>query len=710
MNVTRSSKKAAYFGFIIAVCLSVSLLLPGLGDFGMWEPHEVRRAEVVRSILENTPLPKHAVQQQPLIEERLVAWSWSMTTQSELTARLPLAALALLAVVAMFFLLWPIAGHRTASFATIVLASAPILLFHGRQLTSHMPLLLSGVVGIGGLALVAYGHGRKALLLGAVAGVFGLGLGWLSSGVLIGVFTPCFTVFVALALNGDVKAMFKAEGDHPSRSRQLVAIATGAVSILALGAFLSVVWFSDKDMPLITGGIASVPSRHMSFEFVVEQLAYGWFPWSAFIPVSVFGYFAVKNSDDDKGRKLLAFAVAGIVVGSVVQAFFVNLHGVFPCFLAFPMALGVALAISDMEKRTEPAILGALVVLALLAIMIRDFAQKPDNLLMGYAFKGSTLTPKDFSLVIPVIVASAPVFLLVLFLGFGGRGPKATVGWRAWRVPFLVLISAGCFGGYVSHMLVPSLSESLSSKYAVESYKRFKKGNEPLGVYGKGGHIMDAASLNRQEVITWLKREDRVMVLFPPLNLASFNRDFRRQTGQHIRVLDATNDKFILATSKLNQKEKNQNPIMPFVQDKPFSPTPAHLENVNFEDQATLLGWDIVNETGGPNLIRGKEAVITTYWRCDGRMPRNNKIFMHIDGPGGRLHGDHDPLDNLFPTGKWEVGDYIKDVHKLTVPLYQKTGKYSVRMGLYKGSTRLKILGHPKAKKNSVWLTGVEVK
>jgi hypothetical protein len=199
-------------------------------------------------------------------------------------------------------------------------------------------------------------------------------------------------------------------------------------------------------------------------------------------------------------------------------------------------------------------------------------------------------------------------------------------------------------------------------------------------------------------------------VIFPPSNLAGFNREFRRETGQHIRVLDATNDKFMLATSQPNKKEKNQNPLKPFIQDKPFSPGPSHLENVNFEDKVTLLGWDIVNEMGAPYLIRGKDAIITTYWRCDGKILKNNKIFMHIDGQGGRLHGDHDPLDNLYPTGNWDVGDYIKDVHKLTVPLYQKPGKYSVRLGLYKGSTRLKVENHPNAKENSVWITKVEVK
>jgi 4-amino-4-deoxy-L-arabinose transferase-like glycosyltransferase len=705
MNLTKFSKKAASVGFVVAVCLSASILLPGLGGFGMWEPHEVKRADVASSFLADTPVVGNA--SQPLqLEERLVALSWSLTSRSELTARLPIALVALLTVVAMFVLLLPIADVRVAFYAAIALASAPILLFHGRQLTSHMPLLFGGVLSIGGLALAAYGKKRKGVAAGIAAAVAGMVLGWLSAGVLIGVFIPSFTVFVALALNGDLRA----ESDSPSRSPQLVAIVTGVLSIAALGAFLTVFLFSEQDLPLLTGGIANAPSKHKSFEFVFEQLAYGWFPWSAFIPVAVLGFFTAWRSKGGTHSKLLAIAMSGILVGSVVQAFFVNLHGVLPCFLAFPMAIGVALAISDMENRTEPALLGALVILALLVIMVRDFAQRPETLLMGYAFENIPLPAKDFSLVVSAAIASAPVFLFVLFLGFAGRFSKDAAGWRAWRVPLFAFVCAAFFGGYIAHVLVPDLSQKLSSKSVLESYNRFKKGAEPLGVYGKGNRTMDATSLNRQETLAWLQKEERVFVLFPPSRLADINREFWKITGRHVLVLDNENKKFLLATSKLHSKEKNQNPIAPFVQKDRFVPGPSHLEEVNFEDKATLLGWDIVSETGSPELIRGKEAIITTYWRCDGKMKRNNEIFMHIDGPGGRLHGDHDPLENFYPTTKWEVGDYLKDVHKLTVPLYQKPGKYSVRLGLYKGSTRLKIENHPQAKKNAVWIAKVEVK
>jgi hypothetical protein len=81
---------------------------------------------------------------------------------------------------------------------------------------------------------------------------------------------------------------------------------------------------------------------------------------------------------------------------------------------------------------------------------------------------------------------------------------------------------------------------------------------------------------------------------------------------------------------------------------------------------------------------------------------KDYKIFMHIDGPGGRIHGDHDPFDNKFPTSKWSEGDYLKEVYKKKIPVFQGAGEYTIRMGLFKGAKRMTVKDEPTAKDNSV--------
>ena len=99
--------------------------------------------------------------------------------------------------------------------------------------------------------------------------------------------------------------------------------------------------------------------------------------------------------------------------------------------------------------------------------------------------------------------------------------------------------------------------------------------------------------------------------------------------------------------------------------------------------------------------------MFTSYWHVTGRVPGKYKIFMHIDGPGGRLHGDHEPFEGLLPTTKWHKGDYLKEVYRLKVPRYQGSGKYRIKMGLFKGNARLPIKNEPSAEENSIFITSI---
>jgi hypothetical protein len=164
-----------------------------------------------------------------------------------------------------------------------------------------------------------------------------------------------------------------------------------------------------------------------------------------------------------------------------------------------------------------------------------------------------------------------------------------------------------------------------------------------------------------------------------------------------------------LATSRPGPGEKNRNTIAPFVKNEPFASDTYQSVDIKFDNKIKLLGWSIQGEGGSKRIVRGKNMVVNTYWHCENPVNGNYKVFMHIDGPGGRIHGDHDPVEGIFPTGKWTKGDYIKDAYTRIVPLYQKKGKYTVRLGLYKGSKRLPILDQPLARENSLLITTVKV-
>ncbi|MCP4601136.1 MAG: hypothetical protein GY847_11530 [Proteobacteria bacterium] len=703
------SRQHTYIGLVISLIFAAILFFPNLGSFGMWEPHETDRFDIVEAIAGDTKLPPGTMYNTHP-SEHLSALAWSIGGKSELMAKLPLAILAIITVVGLFFLVRPLGGPRIAFFASIFLASSPVLLFHGRQLTSHMPLLLGETFAVGGLALAAYGREFRTVMAGAVVALVGLVLGCISSGLLIGVAAPTATIAIAIALSGDAAAIFGMSDRDLSRGRQLVFFIAGLLAVLSAGAFFIFVQFLDGDIPLLTGGLASSTTKSKSFEFPLEQLAYGWFPWSALAPIPIINFFRAKSASDNQNQRLCAIVIAGIAVGYLAQSYYIAVCGVGPFFLIVPMALAAALAIVELESPSGPGRLGSMIALVLFVIMVRDFAQRPEAILMGYGFEKIKL-PKDFAPIIQAAIFSAPTGLLILILGFIGAGVKRESRWWSLQSLILVPLVAACFGVYVTYSLVPGLSIHLSSKYAMESYKRFRHGNEPLGAFGTGRFLADAEELgSRDNVVDWLKRSDRAFVLFPHKDLAEFNRRFRKETGRHISVLDAKSDRFVLATSQFKPDEKDDNPITKFVKSEPFGPPPSNPLEVNFENKVTLLGWDVISQNGKAYMVHGKKVTFTTYWRCDDELSANYKVFMHIDGKGGRIHGDHKPVKGIYPTRMWNKGDYIKDVYSREIPMYQKKGKYSIRMGLFKGSKRLKILDPDNVRENSLWIAEVDLR
>ncbi len=672
------------------IALSSLLLFVGLGSFGIWEPHEINYTERAEKILAGTPLNDHGTH----IEERMAAAGWSLIGRSELGARLPVALLALVAVIVLFLLLHPLASPRQVLLATLFFAGSPLLLYNGRQLSGGMPPLMADILALGGLSLVLFGRSRAASAAGGLSALLGLGLGLVSRGALIGVASPLLVVALSLLFSGHGGSFFTPDGTA-GRRRGIAALVTGVTALLVAGGYLAVA-LSKSDMVFITGGALKPTNYKMTFDFPLEQIAYSWFPWSALVPISVLGYFTT-DTGDRRTLYLRALSITGILIGYLSQAVSLELIGVTPTAVVVPMALGAAFAVDDMLTAEHPMRLMVFLGVAMFALMLRDFFQNPETLLYGLGFEGVPIPEKDYKPIIRVGFFALPAGLLI------ATGFLAAGSWRRWQFRVLTLLAPLVFGAGLSFYLVPYYSVHLSAKHAVEAYQKYRTGDEPLGVFGSGQFLSDAKELStRKETVAWLSRKDRVFALFPPKHLPDLDQMTREKTGHHLFVLDAESDRFAVATSKLLPKEKNRNPLIGFTSSKPFVPGPSHPMTVNFDDKLTFLGWRLESDGAADRLVQGKEMVFTSYWRVDKKVNGDFKFFMHIDGPGGRIHGDHEPFDNKFPTSKWAEGDYIREAYRMKIPLYQASGDYSIRMGLYRGSGRMTIKDDSKAKDNAI--------
>jgi hypothetical protein len=125
--------------------------------------------------------------------------------------------------------------------------------------------------------------------------------------------------------------------------------------------------------------------------------------------------------------------------------------------------------------------------------------------------------------------------------------------------------------------------------------------------------------------------------------------------------------------------------------DHTFAPPPIDIEtNAHLGDVATLIGANLEPET--LDLEPGDPLTVTLVWRAEAETDVSYRIFLHLIGPDGTLvvQSDGEPANWTRPTTGWLPGEYITDVHTLTIPPDIPAGDYVLLTGMYiPGAERL---------------------
>src|SRR5690606_5765815 len=107
-----------------------------------------------------------------------------------------------------------------------------------------------------------------------------------------------------------------------------------------------------------------------------------------------------------------------------------------------------------------------------------------------------------------------------------------------------------------------------------------------------------------------------------------------------------------------------------------------------------LAGWEVreaKTQTVTDTLRVGVTYQFVTAYRVLKRVPGNWEAFVHIDGNGKRVNGDHQLLGGKYPSRLWLPGDVIVDVHEFKLDPTYDSGEYTVYFGLYSGSKRYRL-------------------
>ncbi len=262
-------------------------------------------------------------------------------------------------------------------------------------------------------------------------------------------------------------------------------------------------------------------------------------------------------------------------------------------------------------------------------------------------------------------------------------------------------------GVFVALSFQPALSQHFSPKPVYDAYSELTDGRpDPLASYklpSTAAHYYTKAPIEeiseKADLVGFLRESGQRWVVIDADELAGLNRAYRRKTGEHLYVADARSARWLLIAAKPIDARANQS----FIASKVLKDAPEaqHTVGANYEDRIELVGYDLALP-GRDSVGAGQRFEVTWYWRVLGKVPTGYQVFVHIDGQGLRLNGDHVPVGGQYPTKLWEKGDVIVDTQELVVPANYHIGDYVMYVGLFSGSKRLEVKLGPNDGENRV--------
>jgi 4-amino-4-deoxy-L-arabinose transferase-like glycosyltransferase len=252
----------------------------------------------------------------------------------------------------------------------------------------------------------------------------------------------------------------------------------------------------------------------------------------------------------------------------------------------------------------------------------------------------------------------------------------------------------------------PALANQLSPKEVFESYRQVCPGAN-LGLLGVGGRTSAYYAGGQPQTLNdptsafqWLVGggTQRRCLALKADELPKLNQLWRERAPEprtNLPIVDARSSQILLASSSLENPDKNENPLASMVLTAP--PHFWRKIDANMDDKLEVLGIDLLDDSGRlvDAVSPGKTYHLKTYYRVLALVGTEWEAFIHIDGYHRRHNGDHKPLNGKYPMSLWLAGDLIADDHEFKLEPNFSPGNYTIFFGLYAGDTRLKVKSGP---------------
>ncbi len=309
--------------------------------------------------------------------------------------------------------------------------------------------------------------------------------------------------------------------------------------------------------------------------------------------------------------------------------------------------------------------------------------------------------------------ATIAVWNFYAWLGRPGGAVNGVLGSRVAWVP----LAATAVALVISQGYFVALSEHMSPRGVWSVVRALRHGTEPVGRFGGSGddpatRYYTSATVetlgNEGEAVGFLTRGPRSFLVIGSDVFPSLNAAYRVARRQNLPIADATNSNLLLAVSDLEGR-RNRNPLGEWVRSERPTMRHAAREAVRWEDSIEYIGYDL-DSRGAQFVPLGGTFKVTFVFRVLRDPGRNWQLFVHTDGPGPRMNGDHEAVGGRYPTRYWRAGDFIRDQITVSIPSTYRAGTYTVYMGFFDGGDRMRLDGGNHDRDNRAIVVGVNVR
>ena len=468
---------------LLVVMASALLLLPGLGELGLWAPDEPRYAQVAEELRSFVHGPSGLVVLHlngSVYDQKPPLYFWAAALAgapggrvTEGAARLP-SALAGIACVALTMRLGALLLSQRASFlGALLLLTTLDFARLSRRVQLDVVLTLFELVALYAFVRLEQKKGsRTANLIWLHAA---LGLAVLTKGP-VG-FLPLLVMAVTLAFT---RRLAELRGLFPAWS-PLLSLAPPLVWLAAAAALAPAGFFDAAVVQNLWGRAAEGTAHPRPFYYYAYQFPVNFLPWSLVWPLVPFvaRRKVFTASADPERRRAWGFLLSWVGVTFLVFSLFTGKRGLYlaPAAPAAALISADALLLFLLERRTLPRAFSWLafaLATSLFALGVR--------LALSPQVSGVSL-PRTFGATVAVIaVAGACAW------GWLGRGDPTpdNVGRERATLRRIGVAVTGTFALLVAafHLLYPSLDDEKSPRPVALAAAALVPPGEPIGLLG----------------------------------------------------------------------------------------------------------------------------------------------------------------------------------------------------------------------------------